>query len=138
MPGLNDTPLWTPDGQHIVFNSRNQPSPGLYWIRADGSGEAQRLSENSQFPMSFSPNGKLLACNQTSASGRSEIWTLQVEGDADHPHLGKAERFLRSSAFTAPAFSPDGHWLAYQANETGAIEIFVQAFPGPGGRWQIS
>ena len=76
MPGLNDMPLWTPDGQHIVFESRNQPGPGLYWIRADGSGEAQRLTngENNQFPTSFSPDGTLLAYNQTSASGRAEIW----------------------------------------------------------------
>ena len=150
MPGLNDTPLWTPDGQHNVFESRSHPNPGMYWIRADGSGEAQRLTngENSQFPASFSPNGKLLAYSQTSASGNAEIWTSQVEGDADHPHLGKAERFVTSSglqpgwrdrgAFTAPVFSPDGHWLAYQANETGTVEIFVQAFPGPGGKWQIS
>lgn len=37
-----------------------------------------------------------------------------------------------------PAFSPDGRWLAYASNETDRFEIYVQAFPGPGRKWQIS
>jgi serine/threonine-protein kinase len=37
-----------------------------------------------------------------------------------------------------PAFSPDGHWLAYASNESGTFEVYVRPFPGPGGRWQIS
>ena len=37
-----------------------------------------------------------------------------------------------------PAFSPDGRWLAYVSNETGREEVYVQPFPGPGGKWQIS
>jgi Tol biopolymer transport system component len=39
---------------------------------------------------------------------------------------------------TRPAFSPDGRWLAYQSNESGRSEIYVQNFPGPGGKWQVS
>src|SRR5437762_6529613 len=35
-------------------------------------------------------------------------------------------------------FSPDGRWLAYASNETGRYEVYVQPFPGPGGKWQIS
>jgi Tol biopolymer transport system component len=35
-------------------------------------------------------------------------------------------------------FSPDGRYVAYQSDETGRFEIYVAAFPGPGGRWQIS
>ena len=39
---------------------------------------------------------------------------------------------------SAPRFSPDGHWLAYVSNESGRYEIYVQAYPGPGGKLQIS
>ena len=35
-------------------------------------------------------------------------------------------------------FSPDGKWIAYQSNESGRFEIYVQPFPGPGGKFQIS
>ena len=35
-------------------------------------------------------------------------------------------------------FSPDGRWVAYQSNESGRFEIYVQPFPGPGGKWQAS
>ena len=35
-------------------------------------------------------------------------------------------------------FSPDGRWVAYHSNESGRHEVYVQPFPGPGGKWQIS
>jgi hypothetical protein len=38
----------------------------------------------------------------------------------------------------APQLSPDGRWMAYASEESGRREIYVQAFPGPGGRWQVS
>jgi serine/threonine-protein kinase len=70
---------------------------------------------------------------------RSEIWTAPIEGDRDHPRLGKAVPFLRTSfSERTPAFSPDGHWLAYSSNESGIFELYVRPFPGPGGRSQIS
>ncbi len=37
-----------------------------------------------------------------------------------------------------PAFSPDGRYVAYVSMESGRFEIFVQSFPGPAGKWQIS
>ena len=56
---------------------------------------------------------------------------------------GKPEQFLKSTfSDLAPAFSPDGRWLAYQSNESGKNEVYVRAFPPPasrqGGKWQVS
>jgi len=142
LPGRNNWPVWTPDGKSIVFDSYLQPASGIYWIRADGAGEAQRLTDGKtlQSPCSFSPDGKRLAYYQWSADFRiSKIWTAPVEGDRDHPRLGKAEAFLRSQSYEAfPAFSPDGRWLAYSSNESGSRELYVRPFPGPGGKMQIS
>jgi serine/threonine-protein kinase len=51
----------------------------------------------------------------------------------------KARPFLQTQFKEgAPVFSPDGHWLAYTSNETGQFEVYVQPFPGPGAKWQIS
>jgi Tol biopolymer transport system component len=141
LQGRNNKPLWTPDGKSIVFASGYRAAPGLFSIRADGAGEAQRLTDSKtlQNPRSFSPDGKRLAYHQMNADGLWEIWTAPVEGDRDHPRLGKPEPFLRTS-FSAvePTFSLDGHWLAYSSNESGTFELYVRPFPGPGGKSQIS
>jgi serine/threonine-protein kinase len=137
----NNFPVWTPDGKNIVFEALGSAALGMYWIRADGSGEPQRLTDGKprQIPGSFSPDGKRLAYQQATDSGRSEIWTASIEGDSDHPRLGRAELFLGTPYSTLnPVFSPDGRWLAYYSNETGTYEVYVRPFPGPGGRQQIS
>jgi serine/threonine-protein kinase len=140
LPGRNNGPLWTPDGKSIVFMSEFQEASGLFWINADGTGEAQRLTESSwQSPGSFSPDGRRLAYVQLNADGNGEIWTAPVEGERDHLRLGKPEVFLRATfSATDPAFSPDGHWLAYSSDESGTSELYVRPFPGPGGKLQIS
>jgi Tol biopolymer transport system component len=142
LPGQNRYPVWTPDGKNIVFRSQNPTSSGLYWIHSDGSGEAQRLTDDKLplLPYSFSPDGKRLALMQLSGAGGSpDIMTAPIEGGAGHPRLGKLDVFV-GTPFTEldPAFSPDGRWLAYASNESGTFEIYVRPFPGPGGRWQIS
>jgi serine/threonine-protein kinase len=138
--GTNSYPVWTPDGRNIVFQSTDPKNPGLYWIRSDGSSPAQRLNEGKvqETPYSFSPDGKRLAFLRM-ANALPDIWTAPIEGDAANPRLGKAELFLGTPfADAEPAFSPDGHWLAYVSTESGTLEVYVRPFPGPGGRWQIS
>jgi serine/threonine-protein kinase len=137
--------VWTPDGKNIVFQSTNAAAPGLYWIRSDGSGEAQRLTDGklNEVPHSFSPDGKRLAFWQSGNSGSFDIFTAPVEGDPGRGalgvRLGKAELFQGTPfAEVSPAFSPDGRWLAYLSNESGTSEVYVRPFPGPGGKWQIS
>ena len=145
LPGRNTYPVWTPDGKVIVFRSSNPGAPGLYGIRSDGSGEAKRLTEgkSSEFPASFSPNGKRLAIRQFGNGGSMDIFTMPVEADpgpgAIGIRLGKVELFLGTPfGEIHPTFSPDGRWLAYASNESGSYEVYVRSFPGPGGRWQVS
>jgi serine/threonine-protein kinase len=141
LPGQNQWPVWTPDGQNLVFWSSNPAAPGIYWIRTDGSGVAQRLTDSKtwQVPQSISPDGKWLAMNQTTTGGGVEIWTAPVEGDAGHLRLGRAEPFLPTPFVTIlPAFSPDGRWLAYFSDAPGKEGLWVAPFPGPGGGWLVS
>src|SRR5262249_47192044 len=35
-------------------------------------------------------------------------------------------------------FSPDGKWIAYDSNASGAFEVYIRAFPSSAGAWQIS
>jgi serine/threonine-protein kinase len=139
--GMNRFPVWTPDGKNIVFQSMNSPAPGLYWIRSDGSGESQRLTDGKllEYPYSFSPDGKRLAFSADGNGGSVDIFTAAIETDPIHVRLGKPELFLGTPFDEGrPVFSPDGHWLAYTSNESGTFEVYVRPFPGPGGKWQIS
>lgn len=53
--------------------------------------------------------------------------------------MGKPVLFLRTPFDERyPAFSPDGHWLAYASNESGTFQVYVRAFPDTGGKWQVS
>ena len=71
--GQDGMPVWTPDGQRVAFTSdRGGGSWNLYWKRADGTGDAERLTESRslQVPMAWSPDGKVLAfVEQASGSG---------------------------------------------------------------------
>ncbi len=143
LPGRSTKPVWTPDGGGIVFGVTQQEVPGIYWIRADGTGEGQLLMREEDkrrlSPSSISPDGKRLAYSQYSTDIHGEIWTAPLEGDSEHPRLGKPEVFLHTSFSEAyPVFSPDGHWLAYSSDESGTPELYVRPFPGPGGKLQIS
>jgi Tol biopolymer transport system component/predicted Ser/Thr protein kinase len=140
LPGRNQWPVWTPDSRNIVFLSLNAASPGIYWIRADGSGEAYRITSDNvrHIPQAITPDGKRLATLEAGPGTGVSIWTAPIEGDPNHPQLGKREPFLESPFINIlPAFSPDGHWIAYTSGEPGRTGLWVRPFPGPGGQWQI-
>ncbi len=139
----NDRPVWTPDGQRIVYSSSEKGDVGnLWWIRADGGGDAQRLAESkyTQIPHSWTPDGKVLALIQIDPVTQQDILTMPVEGSEKTGWKpGQPKPFVSTSAVEVyPAFSPDGRWIAYQSNESGTFEVYVRPFPGLGGKWQIS
>ncbi len=136
-------PVWSPDGARIAFASRrgDKNAFNLYWQRADGTGEVQRLtdSKNNQFATSFHPSGKFLAFFEQ-AGNNVDLMILPLEGsEAAGWKPGKPTAFLSAPyGESSGMFSPDGKWIAYLSNESGRNELFVRPFPGPGGKWQIS
>jgi serine/threonine-protein kinase len=138
--GLHASPTWSPDGEYVAYSAFGK---GIYLTRADGSGQPQPLtqSKNLQYPWSFTPDGKRLAYYEF--LGNPQIWTLPLEDQGGQLKAGKPEQFLQNqSSDIEPAFSPDGHWLAYSSNESGKYEVYVRTFPQPasgqGRKWQIS
>jgi eukaryotic-like serine/threonine-protein kinase len=133
-------PVWSPDGQYVVFASAGN---GIFQARTDGAGQPQALTQRgNQDPWSFTPDGKRLAYFEV-AAGNYQIWTVPLEEQGGQLKAGKPEQFLKSTFNDAtPSFSPDGRWLAYQSDETGKDEVYVRAFPPPawgqGGKWQVS
>ena len=131
---FNTNSVWTPDAKRIAYDSNNEGPMNIFWQRADGSGGLERLttSEYIHFPMSWSPDGQLLAFVEVNPTTGWDIWVLRLSDR-------KAQPFLRTPFNeSVPQFSPDGRWLAYISNESGRYEIYVQPYPGPGGKWLIS
>jgi serine/threonine-protein kinase len=143
-PANDAQPVWTPDGRGIAFGSDrgDKRTSNVYWQRADGTGEAQRLTEskNPQWPTSWHPTGKFLAFTEIDPQTSNDVMILPLDADPTAGwRAGKPAAFVRSPAVDGfGAFSPDGRWLAYQSTEGGGAEVFVRPFPGPGGKWQIS
>ena len=140
LEGYNDWPVWTPDGRNIIFRSTSPAAPGIYWVRADGGGEAHRLMDRTlnEIPTSISPDGKRLAFSHRGTSGNADISTAPIEGESANPKLGKPSVFLSTPFMELfPMFSRDGRWLAYLSNESSILEVHVRAFPGPGGQWEL-
>jgi eukaryotic-like serine/threonine-protein kinase len=133
-------PVWSPDSRRIVytrFTEGNTNYTGhLYSILADGSGSPEAILEKpGQWKATgFEPQGRnIVFSGRASPQSKEEIWRMSVEH-------GATPSQVLASAFDngAPSLSPDGRWLAYQANESGRNQVYVRPYPGPGGRWQVS
>ena len=143
--GVDSSPVWTPDSRRIAYASapdEKTQSTNIYWKRADGTGEAQRLTEsaNSQVPFSFHPTGKYLAYIERRVDAMFDVMILPIEGDEKTGwKAGTPRPFAATPTLeNAPAFSPDGRWLAYSSTESGRAEIYVRPFPTGQGMWKVS
>jgi len=136
--GSSGYSLFTTDGKRIVFRSGAAGGEdNLYWKAADGSGVAERLttSARSQTPASWSPDGTTLAFVEEGESKgffQFDVLVLSIADRKIRPVINTAANEM------TPEFSADGKWLAYVSNESGRSEVYVQAYPGPGERQQIS
>jgi Tol biopolymer transport system component len=122
-------PVWTPDGQRVAFWWLNKGRWQLAWARADAVGDPEVLAVDAGTPSSWSPDGRHLLLVQG-----GDIWVADVESAA----TTMTPLFKSPETEQWPQISPDGHWLAYGSNSSGRDEVYVQAFPGPGPRLQVS
>ena len=124
-PGRDSYPVWTLDGQRLVFSSDRDGSQNLYWKAADGTGSVERLtkSESDHFAYAFTPAGGQLVFLELGEQG-ADLGVLTLEGSSE-PLL--ATEFDERTA----ALSPNGRWLAYESNDSSQyeIEIYVRPFP---------
>jgi eukaryotic-like serine/threonine-protein kinase len=122
-----------------VFQANRSGTSDLVVKRSDGAGQEERLLTTGELlgPMDWSPDGRRLlyrsglVTQQLETRGLNRrLWVLPLEGD-------RTPTPIVSHVLNAK-FSPDGRWIAYDSNETGVWEVYVQPFPGPGGRVKIS
>ncbi|MGH9254727.1 MAG: protein kinase domain-containing protein [Vicinamibacterales bacterium] len=131
-------PLWTPDGQRIVFSSARAGYPEIFWRPADGTGSDERLLTRAKELLdlranSWSTDGKQLLFSELFSNFQCAIWQLAIERPSDVKVLVTSE-FCNDH----PVISPDGRWMAYQSTVSGRAEIYVERYPELGSRQQIS
>jgi Tol biopolymer transport system component len=132
-------PTWSADGREIYFISNPNGPQDIYVRAADGSGEPTEVVKFEKnvlgaLFLAVSPDGKYLACTAVVDPPRgNDIYTVALSGDR------KPQPFLNTFAReTAPAFSPDGKWLAYESDGTGRNEVYITPFPRSGAQYQVS
>jgi serine/threonine protein kinase len=133
-PETDDTPVWTADGQFVVF-SGGENLFSLYRKNSSGVGNPEILlrSETGKEPFDWSNDGKFLLYTDFGPKTLADLWVLPA-GSAAQPYSLVATEFEE----TMGRFSPDGRWFAYTSNESGRTEVYVQSFPVSGGKWLIS
>jgi serine/threonine-protein kinase len=132
--GDNQSPVWTPDGKGVVYASRRSNRWYVYRKAADIGSEPEQLlrSESRHIPYSWHPSGQILALVAIYSSTNSDVLMLSLDGYRVTPFL--TSPFIEDT----PRFSPDGRWVTYFSMESGRAEVYVQPYPGPGGKIPIS
>ena len=136
-PANDYAPLWTPDGERVVFASTREGQLGLFQKLADTPGDAEHLMTASSGssviqPTGWAAEGQTLLYSEAGTTA-PDIGLVSMEGD------GATELLLdTASAEASPAVSPDGEWIAYNSSESGQNEVYVQRFPALGGKQTIS
>lgn len=131
----DSNPVWSPDGNRIIFTSNRKGPLDIYQKSAGGAGAETPLLETpeSKNLYDWSRDGRFILYSTQNPRTARDIWALPVDGDRK-PFPVVQTGFEESVA----SFSPDGKWIAYQSNESGRNEVYAQPFPGPGRRIQIS
>jgi Tol biopolymer transport system component len=154
--GMHAVAVWGPEGRYAIFDSAS----GIAWVRADGSSPAPKVLVSGDRPIPWSFNARNRRLSYFTGT-TSQLWTVALEEEDGQLKAGKPEQFLDSQfSAVAAAFSPDGRWLAYEAQTQGSAlgrgkakgrgrgavgqsdEVVVRPFPplasGRGGQAQIS
>jgi Tol biopolymer transport system component len=141
-PGNDEAAIWSPNDESVVFSSSRiipgqQFTPGnLFRKDASGSSAEEHLPVEERnpalTPSDCSPDGTTLALTAFSPRTGGDILLYSFETGELKPWLASPGDEQRA------VFSPDGRWVAFESDETGGYEIYVTAFSGMGGKWQVS
>ena len=137
-------PVWSADGNSVIFDSIRGGEVNLYLKLASGAGDERPLLKSDagyKYATSSSRDGRFMLYTVEKPETKTDLWVLPMQGDRKPTPLLRTEYNERSGQF-----SPDGHWIAYISDESGSDEIYVrefssgsaQGFGDAAGKWLIS
>ena len=141
LPGYATFPVWSPDGRHVMVQAGSPLK--LYRKEASGAGAEQLVTEsaNTPAPNDWSRDGRLLLYDEGAPGMQRDLWVLPVTPDGKPEPGAQARPYLRTrfnESFGRFSPEPSPRWVAYQSNESGRDEVYIQAFPEPRDKFQIS
>ena len=146
-PAVESSPVWTRDGQRLVFASNRDGRSNLYAQAADGTGTVERLTNapDEQLPAWVAPERTGILGSEISPKTAGDIVWFPIQDSARQTLAGLASsetprRLVETLGIDYfPEVSPNGRFIAYQSNEWGRSEIYVRPFPGVDeGVWHVS
>jgi serine/threonine-protein kinase len=135
-PAIDAFPVWTPDGHRLIFTSDRAGVRNLFWQAADNTGAVERLTDspNANNATAMSPDGARLIFTETTPKTGDDVMQVELGGTHRVTPLVQSPFIERNGVV-----SPDGRWLAYEANDSGRFEIYVRPFPAVNsGHWLVS
>ena len=136
----DEFPIWSPDGDRILFRSNRNGVFDLYERRVDGTGTDQLVlhTDHEKWPDDWSHDGRYVIYEER--TNQDDLWVLPLAGDRKPVALTRTQ-FSENH----PQFSPDDRWIAYQSNQSGRWEVYIQPFisnsigdPTLGAIYQVS
>ncbi len=131
----DNVPTWSPDGTKIVFSSNKEGQEDLYQKLSSGVGQKELLfrSNTTKWVDDWSPDGRWIVFENEDPKTKMDLYLLPITGRR------KPVPFLQTPFNESHAqVSPDGRWIAYVSDESGEAQVYVQSFPTPGSKWQVS
>jgi Tol biopolymer transport system component len=129
------SPVWSPKGDRIVFVSNRKGIHDLFVKSATAGGSEELLlaSPQNKITTDWSKDGRFVLFDQLDPKTSGDVWALSLDGKGK-PFPVAQTQFEEQRG----QFSPDSKWIAYQSDESGRDEIYIQPFPGPANKWRIS
>jgi Tol biopolymer transport system component len=137
-PAHKGSPVWSPDGSRIAYFVNQEGSYDIFVSPANSGVRADLLLKTAQakYPTDWSRDGKYLLFGVLTEGSRSDVWAMSMVDRRAGPLLDT----VYSEGYGA--LSPDGKWLAFQSDESGRNEVYVQPFDGvlrgTRQRWDVS
>jgi serine/threonine protein kinase len=128
------SPIWSPDGQRVVFRSNRYGLHDLFERMANGTTESALLFRTAyaKYPTDWSPDGRSIVYHTYDSTTGGDIWTMKVDGAKASPLLNGPFDEMQGQ------ISPNGTWIAYTSTESGQAEVYVRSLADSKQRWQVS
>ncbi len=134
---MEDTALFSPDGQRIALASTDSQGFFRAWIQPVGGGAKEMLLADSDRAFvrvgDWSPDGRSVVVAPQRAGRGDDIERIDLDGRRQAVPIVHGTASER-----APSISPNGRWMAYHSDESGRTEIYVTDFPAGNAKWQVS
>jgi serine/threonine-protein kinase len=125
--------IFSGDGSRLLYVTDYENEEALFWRALDGAGQPELLVKPARAVESWASPAQRFSFIKLTGAGDYDVWTYSLSEKRAEPFV-----VVPGSPQHSSRFSPDGRWIAYVSGETGRLEVYIQAFPGPGQRIQVS